>query len=249
LLPVPYIGHLWFLQFLFLISLVTLPLLLTLRSEGGRRGIERLAGWCDRWGGPFLFVLPIAMVLIAVRHLFRGDPSWADLAYYAIFFLIGYLIPADKRFTESFVRHRWVCLVLWLLAVSGQGVFVAVLGYQMGAESFSLIYVLYQIVVSILSWSAVVCMLGLGAKRLNFPHRRLAETNEAVLPFYLLHQTIILCVGWFVICWELGILLKYGIIVVVSFLLILLLYARLVRPFNLTRFLFGMRPKRKSPAQ
>ena len=65
-----------------------------------------------------------------------------------------------------------------------------------------------------------------------------------VLPFCLFHQTIILCVGWFVIRWGLGILPKYLIVVVVSFPLILLLYALLVRPFNPIRFLFGMRPKR-----
>jgi len=245
LLPVPYVGHLWFLQFLFLISLVTLPLILYLRSEGGRRVIERLAGWCDRWGGPLLFVLPIAVVLIALRHLFPGDPTWADLVYYAVFFLIGYIVPADRRFTESFIRHRWVCLVLWLLAVSGQGVFIALLGYQMGAEPFSLTYVLYQIVVSVLSWSAVVCMLSLGVKRLSFNHKILAYANEAALPFYLLHQTIILCVGWLVIRWDLGILLKYLIVAVVSFPLILLLYELFVRRSGAVRFFFGMRPLRR----
>ena len=242
LLPVPYVGHLWFLQFLFLISLVTLPLLLTLRSDRGRRAIEWLAGLCARPGGVFIFVIPLALAQIVLRFLFPGDPSWADLVYYAIFFLIGYLVPADPRFTEGFVRHRWVCLALWLLSVSGQGVFIALIGYQMGAEPFSLNYVLYQIVVSVLSWSAVVCMLSLGAKRLNFAHKRLPEANEAVLPFYLLHQTIILCVGWFVIRWPLGILPKYLIIAVISFPLILLLYELLVRRFGAVRFFFGMRP-------
>ena len=91
----------------------------------------------------------------------------------------------------------------------------------------------------------MVVVLSLGAKRLNYNHKLLASANEAVLPFYLLHQTVILCVGWFVIRWELGILPKYGIVIGVSFPLILLLYALLVRPFNPVRFLFGMRPKRK----
>ena len=38
-------------------------------------------------------------------------------------------------------------------------------------------------------------LLSLGAKRLNFQHKVLAYANEAALPFYLFHQTIILCVG------------------------------------------------------
>ena len=47
-----WLGHLWFLQFLFLISLLMLPLLLYLRSESGQRVIKRVARWSDRPGWP-----------------------------------------------------------------------------------------------------------------------------------------------------------------------------------------------------
>ncbi len=243
----PFAGHLWFLQFLFLISLVVLPLLLYGKSEAGQRLIGRLAGWCERSGGAFLFLIPVVLATIALRFRFLGSQTWADFVYYAIFFLIGYIMPADVRFTESFVRHRWVCLALWVVAFGGAGFFLGALGYDIENEPFSMRYVLFQIIVSIMSWSSVVCMLSLGAKRLNFTHSRLADANEAVLPFYLFHQTIILCVGWFVIRWGLGILPKYLIIAVISFPTILLLYELLVRRFNVVRFLFGMRPKKKAP--
>jgi hypothetical protein len=88
-------------------------------------------------------------------------------------------------------------------------------------------------------------MLSLGAKYLNFKNRVLAYANEAVLPFYIFHQTIILCVGWFVIRWNIGILPKYLIIAMMSFTLIMALYELLVRRFNVVRFFFGMRPKKK----
>lgn len=241
----PFSGHLWFLQYLFLMSLLALPLLFYLKSEGGQRQIERLAGWCDRPGGAFLFVIPIALALIALRFRFQGDPTWADFVYYVIFFLIGYIMPADNRFTKSFVRHRWVCLALWVVSFSAQGFFLLFLNYNMGNEPFSMMYVLFQIVLSVMNWSAVVCMLSLGAKRLNFDHKILAYANEVVLPFYLFHQTIILCVGWFVIRWGLGILPKYLIISVISFPLILLIDELFVRRFNAVRFFFGMRPKKQ----
>ena len=84
------------------------------------------------------------------------------------------------------------------------------------------------------------------------PQEVLDETNrygnEAVLPFYLFHQTIILCVGWYVIRWDLGILFKLLIIAVVSFPLIMILYELFVRRFNIVRFFFGMRPKKKPSA-
>ena len=248
LLPFPWsAGHLWFLQFLFLISLLMLPLLLYLKSASGQRLIATLAGWCDRRGGIFLFVIPIALVLICLKSVFKGRFTWADFFYYAVFFVIGYMIPADNRFTESIKRHGWACLPLWIAGFSGIGLLIMVLGYDpyMDSKPFSLIFVLAQIVVSITSWSAVVFMLSLGAKYLNFKNRVLAYTNEAVLPFYIFHQTIILCVGWFVLRWNLGIVPKYLIIAVISFTLIMVLYEALVRHFNVVRFFFGMRPKKK----
>jgi hypothetical protein len=116
-----------------------------------------------------------------------------------------------------------------------------------GNEPISLIYVLYQIVWSIASWSAVVFILSLGAKYLNYSNKSLAYANQAVLPFYQLHQTVILCVGWFVIPWAMGILPKFLIIAVVSFALIIAVYELLIRRFNIVRFFFGMRPKKKPP--
>jgi hypothetical protein len=45
-----------------------------------------------------------------------------------------------------------------------------------------------------------------------------------------------------------GILIKLLIIAGVSFPLILILYELFVRRFNIVRFFFGMRPKKKPPA-
>jgi peptidoglycan/LPS O-acetylase OafA/YrhL len=247
LVPLPFGGHLWFLQYLFLISLLMLPLLLYLKSASGQRLIATLAGWCDRRGGIFLFVIPIALVLIGLKSVFKGRFTWADFFYYAVFFVIGYMIPADNRFTESIKRHGWACLPLWIAGFCAIGFFIAVLGFDpySGNASFSLMFVLVHIVISITVWSAVVFMLSLGAKYLNFKNKVLAYANEAVLPFYIFHQTIILCVGWFVIRWNIGILPKYLITAVISFALIIILYEALVRHFNVVRFFFGMRLKKK----
>lgn len=79
-------GHLWFLQFLFIVSLLILPLLLYLKSEPGQRLIEILAGWSDRRGGIFLFLIPLPLVRIGLRCFFQGAHTWADLFYYGVIF-------------------------------------------------------------------------------------------------------------------------------------------------------------------
>jgi len=248
LVPYHFSGHLWFLQYLFLISLITLPLLIYLKTERGIRLIEKLAGWCDRRGGIFLFVIPLAIILIGLRFSLKGERTWADFLWYMTFFLIGYIMPADKRYTESFKRHGWVCLALWIAGFfGGVALFVLVLGYNPypGNEPFSLQYVLYQIMWSITSLSSVVFMLSLGAKYMRSNNRMLSYGNEAVLPFYILHQTVILCVGWFILPWNMGIFPKLAIISVISFILIIGIYEGLIRHFNWVRFLFGMRPKKR----
>jgi hypothetical protein len=105
--------------------------------------------------------------------------------------------------------------------------------------------VTFQIVYSITSWSSVIFILSLGAKYMKSQKRILTYCNEAVLPFYIFHQTVILCVGWFVIRWNMGMLPKFLVIAVISFVLIGGLYERLVRHFNWVRFLFGIRPKKR----
>ena len=141
-----FMGHLWFLQYLFLISLVALPLLLYFRSERGQRFLAKLAGLCGRWGGVFLFLIPLAVVRIAFTHLFqRQEHSWAHFLYFVVFFLIGYIIPADKRFTEGIKKVGWVCLALGILGFAGGGAFIFMLKYNYanfyhpGGEPFSLI--------------------------------------------------------------------------------------------------------------
>jgi peptidoglycan/LPS O-acetylase OafA/YrhL len=108
-------------------------------------------------------------------------------------------------------------------------------------------YVLFNIVMSIGNFCWVMFILSMAARFLNFSNKVLAYSKEVVLPFYILHQTVILLVGWFVIRWNIGILPKYLIIIVISFPLIMILYELLVRRFNAVRLLFGMRLKKKPP--
>jgi hypothetical protein len=239
---------LWFLQLFFIILLITLPLFLYLKSDPGQRLIDRLAGWSTRPGGMFLFVIPLAIFQVGLRWLpVTTDRTWADFFWYASFFVIGYIIASDDRFTESIKRHGWICLALWIVVFWGVGgLFTFALGFDTSpGQGFSVLFALWQIALSIISYSAVVFIMSLGAKYLQFTNRLLAYSNEAVLPFFLFHQTIIQIVGWFVLPLDMGNLAKFLIITVISFPLILFLYEVFVRHIGFMRFLFGMAPKKE----
>ena len=246
---IPWSGHLWFLVFLFAISLFSLPLMIFLKSESGKRVIVKCARWSDRRGGIFLLLVPLFLVQACLRGFFQGDHTFADLVYYLICFLMGYILPADERFTESLRRHAWICLPLALTGFVALGGLVLGLGYEpLPGQGFSplWLYLLFQLVMSVQTLCWIVFLVGMSAKYLNFHNKVLGYCNEVVLPFYILHQTLILFVGWYVVQWNIAIAAKFLVISVTSFILIMAAYELLIRRINWMRFLFGMKPKKRN---
>jgi surface polysaccharide O-acyltransferase-like enzyme len=74
------------------------------------------------------------------------------------------------------------------------------------------------------------------------PRRLGAYANDAVLPFYVLHETVIVVVAYAVLSWPIGGGLQYCLIAVASLAATLLLYDLGVRRHPVTRFLFGLKP-------
>ncbi|MHA1256954.1 MAG: acyltransferase family protein, partial [Promethearchaeota archaeon] len=93
---------------------------------------------------------------------------------------------------------------------------------------------------NICGWCWVIAVIYLGRKFLKFNHKSLKFLNDIMLPFYILHQTIIIIVAFYVIGLDLSVPLKYLIICSVSFVIIMGLIL-VIRKVNVLRFLFGMR--------
>src|SRR5262249_25953239 len=88
-----------------------------------------------------------------------------------------------------------------------------------------------------------------GMQHLNFNSPRLRYANEAVLPFYVLHQSVLIELGYFVVRWPLPDGMKWLIIALTSFAIVMALYEFLVRRVRVLRFLFGMKPLHKPAVQ
>jgi hypothetical protein len=79
----------------------------------------------------------------------------------------------------------------------------------------------------------------LGKSFLNKDFKYRKSLNELVLPFYILHQTILIVIGFFIVQSNLEIIEKYLLITFLSFGLIITLII-LFRQENTFRFVFGM---------
>jgi peptidoglycan/LPS O-acetylase OafA/YrhL len=94
-----------------------------------------------------------------------------------------------------------------------------------------------------MSWGWALDVLYLAMRYLDFSNRWLEFGSNTIMPFYLLHQPVIIVISYFVVQWDAGIPIKLLVVIVGSMLVTLGLVEVLIRPFKPVRMLFGMKPR------
>ncbi|NJK51785.1 MAG: acyltransferase family protein [Leptolyngbyaceae cyanobacterium SU_3_3] len=235
--------HLWYLLTLFLFSLLLLPLFLAIRQGKGQKLIERLAIVLEKPMVIFLLGLPIVVLESGIDPStlgVRAAGGWNFFTYFT-FLLYGYLIVLDQRIEQGVYRH-----LIPALAIAG---FTTPLLLEPldnlltanGSAYGSLGYTLMTSLRSFTSWCWMVAFLSLGRKFLSFNHPALRYMSEASLPFYILHQPIILLIGFWITGWQVEVLPKFMVLSSVAFITISLLYELLVRRISVFRLFFGLK--------
>jgi peptidoglycan/LPS O-acetylase OafA/YrhL len=92
-------------------------------------------------------------------------------------------------------------------------------------------------------------MLYVGMRYLNFANQWLVYGRETILPFYLLHQPVIIAIAFFVVQWDAELTRKILVVVLGSFLVTLGLVELIVKRINVLRGLFGMKTRRRAMSQ
>jgi glucan biosynthesis protein C len=238
--------HLWFLAFLFFFALITLPLFRWLKSGAGKQLVSRLARLSEKRGGILLFILPLAVVQFILEPIFPKEHDWGDFILQMCFFIVGYVLYADPRFIRALRRDRWLLLTLGLLIVLGLlGMYMAELPVMAWSETP---YTLEFYLVHSLATGVAVCftltMLFVGMRFLDFTNHWLQYAQEAALPFFILHQPVIIVLAFFVVQWEASIAVKLPVVVLGAFALSIGLYETFIRRIQPMRSLFGMKVRR-----
>jgi glucan biosynthesis protein C len=239
--------HLYFLAFLFAYSLLALPIFRWLNRDAGQSFIAWLGRLVEKRGGLLLFVLPLALARILVQSFPEGH-GWLNFVYYLLFFILGYIIYSDDRFPGAVRRDRWLLFAGGVLGLVAYGGLSAVFGDQ--AFEWALTFVVPWSIILIfvfvlMSWGWALNVLYLAMRYLNFSNKWLVYGNDTIMPFYLLHQPVIIVIAYFVVQWDTGITAKLLVVVIGSFLITLGLIELLIRPFKAMRMLFGMKPRKR----
>jgi peptidoglycan/LPS O-acetylase OafA/YrhL len=226
--------HLWFLGFLFMFSLLALPIFRWLNGETGSGFIETLVGLVSKRTGILLWVVPLALTQIALRPSFPNEHDWAGFVYEFIFFIYGFLLFSDQRFLKALKKDWWIILVLSLVSTVLILSRVSVSMMDTPSVPPSLVELLITWgVFSINSWSWTVLLLIFGMNYLDFDNTWLKYGKQAILPFFLVHQPVIIVFAFYVVQWDASILIKLLSIVCGSLVAILGIYELLIKRIKL----------------
>ncbi len=237
-------NHLWFIEYLIVFFVLALPLAGLFKSKFGSQlsdAVRRLSG--KRFG-----LLSLAIVLATLRVVLKNyfpedDHAIENLSssvFYLFFFAAGMLFMQRTEIWSSLAKHRRVSLYS-LVACS-----VLFYGYYFspdlsGVLSLKQRWAIWWLVCSLVSWTAMLTMLGYAQEYLTTTPAWLKTCNELAYPFYILHQTVIVVLAYFVVSFTWALPMKIGVLLVASLAIIVALCWLVVRPFNIFRVLFGLR--------
>ena len=211
-------------------------------------------------------VLAAAIPMMAGEAAFGPDVNtggW-ERAVYVFPFSYGFLIASDPRLENALRRSRWPALAV---ACAATGPLVSWAGAlsRSGTGLSGSVPPGWSALQGLAGWAWIVAITGfagsIAARQRHRQHRTATAAaaapearwrraarygNEAVLPFYLLHEPVIVAAAWLIVRWNAPVLPAYAALVAVSFAATLALYELAVRRFRPARLLLGMKPRRSA---
>jgi hypothetical protein len=109
--------------------------------------------------------------------------------------------------------------------------------------SYSINHIIISILLGLSAFTWPLYFVSLFSRRFNFSIKLLPELNKSVLPVYIIHQTIIVAGGFYIIKYVDNGVLELIFIVLMTVMISIPVYL-FIKKFSVTRFLFGISDKR-----
>jgi glucans biosynthesis protein C len=227
--------HMWFVAYILVYALASIPLFSYLRKPAGRHILARLATWLDG-GNARIYLTSIPNMLVGLTlgprfpttHALIGD--WANLTNAWLTFLWGFVFAAEPRLLGILERRRREFLTGGILVAV---VFYALRWNRIGGFPYELASGYFGML-----WIFALTGYARAIFRSGSPFLR--YWTEGVFPLYLIHQTITVALVFAMRDWSAGLYLKLLLAIAGTFLgsIVFVECARRTGPF---RPLFGLK--------
>jgi len=239
--------HLWFLPYLLLFSLTLIPVFLHLKNHPN----NKFTFWIKRRVkspiGLYVFIIPLYLIEALVEPFFPVTHAliddWFTIINYISLFFFGFLLISVKDvFWGTVEKHRKHFLMLGILSFT-----IMLLITHIYEDSY--IRHFTEAFLKVLNlWSWILALFGFASKHLNRKSKLLSYSNQAVYPFYILHQTIMLVIAYYLMNLNWSLSIKGLIMTVGTFGISWMIYEFFIRRWRYIRPLFGLKKKLNNPS-
>lgn len=234
--------HLWFLPYLLIFSLILIPIFLYFKKHPNNKFILWIKEKSRKALGLYIFVIPLYLAeafiepYFPITHALIDD--WFNFINCMMLFLFGFLLMLIKDvFWITVEKYRSYFLITGILS------FIIMLVIIHTYEDSPIRHFTEAFIKVVNLWSWVLTLFGYSAKYLNRKSKILNYSNEAVYPFYILHQTIMITIAYFLIELEWSFGSKFSIMTFGTFGFSWVIYEFLIRRWRFIRPLFGLKKK------
>jgi peptidoglycan/LPS O-acetylase OafA/YrhL len=223
--------HLWFVAYLYVYVLLLLPAL------AWRRGLTpalRPGLWLYALGLPLALNEALLKPHFPESHALIGD--WYTFNHYLMLTAFGCLLAAMSGAWEWLEAQRRRALAGSLTV-------------------FALAYALFEtgtiqrdtpvdaLVANVFTWLCLMAFLGYGRRYLSFSNPLLRWARDASYPVYILHQTIIVIAGYYIVQQPWGPWTKFWTVLGITMAGCYALYEGPIRRYAWARVMFGMKAR------
>jgi len=209
-------GHLWFILFLLLISLISLIII-------QRVSFKKLSSKFENINllGILLLFIPASLMY------YLGNFGGFSLGKYFILYLLGYYGFSDDQFIDKIMANKKI--IFMLFAVFQTILVVTYYNFSYYGDFF----------VNFVGWLGVLSCIIIGKLFLNKENMVTNYFRKASFPIYILHQTILVVLGFYSLTMLSNILIQVLVILLGSFVFTILVY-EIIRRIPIIKRVIGI---------
>nr|WP_298716857.1 acyltransferase family protein [uncultured Steroidobacter sp.] len=224
--------HLWFIAYLYVYVPLLLPLMIWWRH--GARKLQAGA-WL------YTLALPLACNEAVLKPLFPETHNlvrdWYIFNHYLLLTAYGYVLAATPG------AWQWLATRRHRFAVAGVSVYV-VGTWLIARGAIHRDTPVEAFLANVFTWLCLMAFLGYGYRHLSFCNPLLRWARDASYPIYILHQTVIVAIGYYVVQMPWSPWTKYWTVLAATVVSCCVLYELIVRRIGFARLIFGMKRRR-----
>lgn len=234
-------NHLWFIPYLWCYSLIMvflLPALHSLLNKTSVQSVSVLVAFC-------VITIGIALIWVAMRdnypvtHALVDD--WSSHAKYFTVFVAGCCLALLPDLWNRLIAKRRIFASLALLGycwlmLDRHGL----LDVGEALDQLLLIKLTHGLLLSTNHWAWILALVGYAGRYLQFSNRFLVYANQAILPWYILHQTLIIVIAMQLLPMSFNIWIEMPLLLLFTVGACFVMY-ELIKRFNILRLLFGLK--------